>query len=146
MQLFSAGLDQFCLRWYTVLDAVVWRSVSEAAHHCWHLEIRFSGHVFLVSMDHHNVFSQTGLHSSDIPCNASRIPVICRRENLLGNICFINSFENMTEFKMSSTKICDICNSFESWPFKGSWDKGFISNLCICDSCSPQDLATRELT
>lgn len=82
-------------------------------------------------------FSQTGLCSSDIPCKASRIPIIHRRENPLRNICFINSFENMTGFKMSSTKICDICNSFKSWPFKGSWDKGFISNLCICDSYWP---------
>lgn len=148
MRLLSAGQTHFSHTWGGMCSWTWWhgdqflRLQSIAGS----LKIRFSGHVFFVSMDHHNVFSQTGLHSSDIPCKASRIPIIHQRENLLRNTCFISGFENMTGFKMSSTKICDICNSFESWPSKGSWDKGFISNLCICDSYSPQDLANRDLT
>lgn len=39
----------------------------------------------------------------------------------------------MTGFEMSSTKTWDTCKSFESWTFKESWDKIFISNLCIFD-------------
>lgn len=64
-------------------------------------------------MDHLNVFAQTGLCSSDIPHKASRILIIHHWENLFENISYINSFENMTGLKMSSTKICDICNLFE---------------------------------